>query len=73
MMYYTGHAKERMLLRGITQEMVRKTLANPDDVSVGYGGRDLIFKKFSKGIIKIVCIKKKASCIIISAIWHKMQ
>jgi Domain of unknown function (DUF4258) len=70
MIYYTGHAKERMLLRGITQEMIKKALANPDKTSTGYDGRDLVFKKFPKGVIKVVFVKKKSSHIIISAIWH---
>ncbi|KKR31267.1 MAG: hypothetical protein UT65_C0032G0009 [Parcubacteria group bacterium GW2011_GWF2_39_8b] len=59
-----------MLLRGITEEMIQKALVNPDKVGVGYDVRDLVFKKFPRGIIKIVFIKKKTSYIIISAIWH---
>ena len=70
MIYYTGHAKERMLLRGITEDMVRKALTHPDKIGMGYGGKDLVFKKFLKGIIKIVFIKRKNTYLIISVIWH---
>ena len=70
MIYYTGHAKERMILRGITHEMVKNALVKPDKVDIGYEGRDLVFKKFNRGIIKIVFIKKKSSYIIISVIWE---
>ena len=70
MIYYTGHAKERMILRGITEEMVKRSLLNPEKTGFGYGGRNLIFKKFKKGTIKIVFVKKKSSYIIISVIWQ---
>ena len=70
MIYYTGHAKERMTLRGITHEMVKDTLVKPDNIGIGYDGRSLVFKKFKKGIIKIVFKKKKSSYVIISVIWE---
>ena len=70
MIYYTGHAKGRMLLRGITEKMVRKALAHPDKIGTGYDGRDLVFREFPKGIIKIVFIKRKNTHVIISVIWH---
>ena len=69
MIYYTGHAKERMLLRGITEVMVRKALAHPDSIGIGYDERNLVFKKFLNGIIKVVFVKRKNSHIIISVIW----
>ena len=70
MIYYTGHARERMLLRGITEDMVKKALTHPDRIGTGYGGKNLVFKKFSQGIIKVVFIKRKNTHIIISVIWH---
>ncbi|MES2059919.1 MAG: DUF4258 domain-containing protein [Patescibacteria group bacterium] len=73
MIYYTGHAKERMILRGITENMIRNALLVPDKVGAGYESRNLVFKKFPKGVIKIVFIKKKRAYIIISAIWHMMK
>lgn len=73
MIYYTGHAKERMGLRGITQEMVKGALLKPDKVGLGYQGRNLIFKNFKKGTIKIVFIKKKSSEVIISVIWESIK
>ena len=73
MIYYTGHAKERMILRGITQIMVRKALAYPDNTGIGYDDKSLVFKKFSKGVIKVIFIKRKNSYIIISVIWHMIK
>ena len=69
MIYYTVHAKARMIFRGITEEMVKNALVKPDKIGIGYEGKNLVFKKFSKGIIKIVFKKKKSSVIIISVIW----
>ena len=70
MIYYTEHAEERMILRGITKGMVRTVLLKPDKIGIGYQGRSLAFKSFSKGIIKVVFIKKKSSRIIVSVIWE---
>ncbi|MBI2100206.1 MAG: DUF4258 domain-containing protein [Candidatus Vogelbacteria bacterium] len=70
MIYYTEHAKERMILRGITEAMVKNALRKPDEMGIGYQGKSLAFKKFSKGIIKVVFVKKKNSQVIISAIWE---
>lgn len=69
MIYYTVHAKARMIFRGITEKMVRNALVKPDNVGFGYDGKSLVFKKFSRGIVKIVFIKKKSSVVIVSVIW----
>lgn len=66
----TEHAKERMVLRGITEEMIKKAMLKPDKIGVGYEGKNLVFKKFSNGIIKVIFIKKKNFEIIISVIWE---
>ncbi|MDO8659284.1 MAG: DUF4258 domain-containing protein [Candidatus Parcubacteria bacterium] len=73
MIYYTVHAKERMIFRGITEEMLKSALDRPDKVGIGYQGRSLVFKDFSKGVIKVVFIKKKSSQIIISVIWELIK
>lgn len=69
MIYYTVHARARMIFRGITEEMIKNALARPDKVGVGYNGKSLVFKKFSRGIVKIVFVRKKSSIIIVSVIW----
>jgi hypothetical protein len=73
MIYYTGHAKERAILRGITPEMVKSALIKPDKIGIGYQGRSLVFKKFPKGTIKVVFIKKKNSYVIVSVIWEFLK
>ncbi len=57
-------------MRGITEEMVKNALLKPDRIDIGYQGRNLVFKKFGKGTIKIVFIKKKSSEVIVSVIWE---
>ena len=69
MIYYTVHAKTRMIFREITEEMVRRTLANPDKTGQGYGGKNLAYKKFKAKILKVVYKQKKDSYIIVSVIW----
>ncbi len=73
MIYYTVHARARMILRNITEEMIKSALLNPDKVGLGYDGKSLVFKKFDKGIIKIVFSKKKNSIIIVSVIWELIK
>lgn len=73
MIYYTVHAKARMIFRGITEEMVENALLKPDRIGIGHHGRSLVFKKFSVGIIKVVFIKKKSSVIIVSVIWELIK
>ena len=59
-----------MILRGITEEMVKDALLKPDNVGLGYQGKSLIFKRFNRLIIKVVFIKKKNSKVIVSVIWE---
>jgi hypothetical protein len=73
MIYYTVHAKERMIFRGITEEMLKAALSQPDRIGIGHHERNLVFKKFSKGIVKVVFIKKKNSVVIISVIWELIK
>ncbi|OGI73400.1 hypothetical protein A2737_01250 [Candidatus Nomurabacteria bacterium RIFCSPHIGHO2_01_FULL_41_71] len=70
MIYYTAYAKVRMAFRDITHKMVESALIKPDRVGMGYNGKSLVFKKFSRGLIKIVFVRKKSSCVVISAIWE---
>ena len=69
----TNHAKERMVVRKITEKMVKEALANPDNQGVGYQNRFLVFKSFGAGVVKVVCAKEKNSYIVISAIWEKRK
>ena len=73
MVYYTKHAKERMLLRGITEDMVKNAFLKPDEIGMGYEDKSLIFKKFKNGVIKVVFINKKSSKVIISVIWKSLN
>lgn len=43
---YTAHARQRMVLRGITDEMVRQALEMPDEQSTGYRNRSLAYRRF---------------------------
>ena len=53
--------------------MVKNTLIKPDNVGFGYNGKSLAFKKFPKGMIKVVFIKKKTSYVIVSVIWELIK
>lgn len=72
-MFFTNHAKERMLVRKITEKMIKETIAMPDREGAGYQNRFLVFKDFKRGTIKIVYLKEKGSRIIISVIWESVK
>ena len=69
----TDHAKERMVVRKITEKMIKEAIAKPDSAGFGYQNRLLVFKSFSGGVIKVVYSKEKNLHIIISVIWENIK
>ena len=67
---YTDHALSRMSVRGVTKEMVRDALANPEQTGVGYESRLLDYKSFGNRRIKVVYTKEDERFVIISVIWE---
>jgi len=67
---YTDHALGRMSVRGITKEMVRDTLANPEQTGIGYKSRFLAYKSFGNKRIKVVYTKEDERFVVISVIWE---
>jgi len=41
---YTDHALGRMSVRGITKEMVRETVVNPEQTGIGYESKFLAYR-----------------------------
>ena len=66
---YTAHALARMSVRGVTKEMVRDTLANPEQGGIGYGSKFLVYKSFGCMRIKVVYTKEDERFVIITVIW----
>ncbi len=67
---FTHHSKKRMGLRKITLPMIEQALLYPDTVGYGYFDRNINYKRYENGIIKVVYTKEKGCYIIISVIWH---
>ena len=66
---FTHHAKLRMADRGITEEMVVKTLAEPDETGRGYQSRELAYRIFPPGRVKVVYGVEDKDTVVISAMW----
>jgi hypothetical protein len=47
-----------MSVRGITEEMVRETLVNPEQTGMGYKSRALAYKSFGDRKIKVYISKR---------------
>ena len=56
-------------LEGSLKEMVRDTLANPEQTGKGYESRLLAYKSFGNRRIKVVYTKEDERFVIISVIW----
>lgn len=67
---YTAHAKQRMALRGITDEMVRQAVEQPDATDTGYEARSLAYRRFSEGRVKVVYVEEAGEIVLITAMWE---
>lgn len=67
---YTTHAKQRMALRGITQEMVRQAVEAPDEKGMGYQSRSLAYRRFPQGRIKVVYVEEAGAVVVITVMWE---
>ena len=68
---YTVHARQRMVLRGITDEMVRQALEMPDERDTGYRDRSLAYRRFPQGCIKVVYVKEQGQMVVITVMWEE--
>lgn len=67
---FTAHARLRMALRGVSEDMVKATITDPDRHGKGYMNRLLAFKRFDRGILKVVYTLEDEHAIIITVIWE---
>ena len=67
----TRHAQERFELRGITLEIIRDTIINPEKKTKGYKERFLAFKRYEDRFLKVVYVVEENKYIIITAIWEE--
>lgn len=69
--HYSKHARWRKWRRHITGAMIEKALKEPDKTGIGYNNRNLAYKTFPEGQIKVVYIIENGIPFIISVIWEK--
>ena len=67
---YTVHAKQRMALRGITDDMVQQAVETPDETGVGYRTRLLAYRRFPQGRIKVVYVEEAGEIVVITVMWE---
>lgn len=63
------HARQRMELRGISEDMIRSTLIQPEARGTGYLGRSLRYRKFGNKYLKVVCEAEGQTYRVITVIW----
>jgi hypothetical protein len=67
---FTTHARLRMRLRQVTEEMVATTIGHPDRQGSGYRNRLLAFKRFEEGVLKVVYKLQGDRPFIVTVIWE---
>ena len=66
---FTFHAKQRMRRRGISEEMVNKTLLGPGAVSQGNENKKIAYKEFEGKVVEVVYVEEKGEYVVISVRW----
>jgi hypothetical protein len=61
---YSPHAKKRLRERGISENVVRLTLANPDKVSSADRDRFIVRKKMKQKSLEVIYVKENGKTII---------
>lgn len=64
-----AHARDRMALRGITEDMVKACLEKPDIKSRGYKDRHVHYKKYENQYVAVVFEVEKTAWRVITVIW----
>ena len=66
----TYHARERMARRGVSETMIEEAIFTPDATGEGYSGKLLAFKRFHRGLLKVVYFTDGSDHVIVSTIWE---
>ena len=64
------HARERMELRNITEDMVRETLKHPEKTETSFRRRTIVYRRFQEGIIKVPFVTEGDIQHVITVIWE---
>ena len=68
---YTYHARLRMQLRRVSDEMVEQTVYDADTTAVGYEQREIALKLFpDRGTLKVVYARFGTAAVIVTVVWE---
>ncbi|PIS39438.1 MAG: hypothetical protein COT33_01950 [Candidatus Nealsonbacteria bacterium CG08_land_8_20_14_0_20_38_20] len=71
MIIFTNHALLKLRQRGISPEVVRKTLKSPDYTIPSYSERIIVYKKFDRLYLKVVYKVEEDNIIVITQHWEE--
>ena len=66
---YTKHAEEMLILRGVSQDMVDKTVNNPDKIVPTREGKKIYLKNFGKNYLMLVISEEFDDQIVVTLHW----
>ena len=71
MIIFSCHSLLKLRQRGISQNIVKKTLEAPDDKICSYSDRIIAYKKFDKLYLKVIYRIEGENIIVITQHWEK--
>lgn len=71
-LFYTDHVITRLAERGISKSEAASTVLFPDAVRFSFNNRKRYIKKFSRGLLEVVCLTSKSNAIVITAYFIEM-
>jgi hypothetical protein len=60
------HARERMAVYGVSEDMVKETLENPDKTVAGYSNRFIAQRKLDGYVLRVVYEEKHSTKTVIT-------
>lgn len=66
---YTKHAKEMLILRGVSKEMADETANNPDKTILSRDNTKIYLKDFGKNYLMLVIAEEMDDKIVVTLHW----
>ncbi len=60
------HAKDRMAVYNVSEEMVKAALEKPDNIVEGYSGRKIAQKKLNGYVLRVIYEEKNSIKIVVT-------
>ncbi len=70
---YTSHALESIKERGISKEIIEKSIEKPDEIIMGKKGRKIAHKVINGKLLRVIYEPKEKTYILVTAYYTKPE